>query len=252
MLKVAVLIVSHNNPKLTDSLVEKIKDQTKGVHADVYVIETGSKKDKCSKYTTLWVDEGIRMTRGWNTLRDYADRQDKYFAHHYFCNDAKLLDGEDMISSLALAMESTPDMGYIHPYQTVKQPASPLLNRVNDSGVRKVSFAEIVCPMVRADLDIMDRRFFYGWGLDYDHSKIIHDAGYRMYISDDVGVEHVAYTSYREGADSLKQDQFINLARDNMIEGLISKYGHDWRNVIKKSIPEDVDPTAYNQWLKNA
>lgn len=252
MLNIAVLIVSHNNPKLTDALVEKIQEQTKLVNVDIYVIETGSDKDKCSKYTTLWVDEGIRMTRGWNTLKDYAQRQKDYFAFHYFVNDAKLLDGEDMISSLALAMEANPEIGYIHPYQTVPQPACRLLNKINPSGIRQVSFAEIVCPMIRADLDVMDRRFFYGWGLDYDHTKLIHDAGFKMYISDDVGVEHVAYTSYREKVDVINQETFINLARSNMIEGLTEKYGDNWREVIKNSIPKDVDSTAFLEWLKNA
>jgi hypothetical protein len=257
-LKVAVLIVSHNHPKLTDSLVESIKKQTKSVDVDVYVIETGSDKDKCSKYTTLWVDEGLRMTRGWNTLKDYADRRGRYFAYHLFVNDAKLLPGEDMIGSLALDMEAIKDCGYIHPYQTVPQPPGPLLNKQTDGEIRKVSFAEIVCPMIRADMwakigqDFLDRRFFFGWGLDYDHPKLIHDAGYRMYISDKVGVEHKAYTSYREGVDSLSQNEFKDQALQNMREGLIAKYGANWQRVIIDSIPADVSRDALVSWLVNA
>lgn len=257
--KIAVLIVSHNNPRLTDSLVEQIKAQTHGVKYDIYVIETGSDKDKCSKYTTLWVDEGIRMTRGWNTLKDYADRQDDYFAYHLFVNDAKLIDGEDMISSLAEAMAKTKDCGYIHPYQTVEQPACRLLNRQGNTGIRKVSFAEIVCPMIRKEMwdkigdEFLDRRFFYGWGLDYDHPKLIHDSGYKMYISDDVGVEHVAYTSYRDGVDKqFTQNQFQDQARNNMTAGLIAKYGENWKQVVINSIPEDVSKEALQGWLTNA
>jgi GT2 family glycosyltransferase len=256
-IKIAALIVSHNNPKLTDSLVESIKAQTKAAHVDIYVIETGSDKDKCSKYTTIWVDEGIRMTRGWNTIKDFADRLDDYFAYHLFVNDAKLLKGEDMISSLAFDMQKNKDMGYIHPYQTVEQLACKLLNKQGDD-IRKVSFAEIVCPMIRKEMwdkignDFLDRRFFYGWGLDYDHPKLVHDSGYRMYISDKVGLEHVAYTSYRDGADKLTQEGFKHLAHSDMILGLTAKYGKNWKQVILDSIPEDVSKEALKNWLINA
>lgn len=257
-LKIAALVVSHNNPKITDSLVKQIKTQTSLVDVDVYVIETGTDKDKCSEYTTIWVDEGIRMTRGWNTLKDYAERQDDYFAYHLFVNDAKLLAGEDMVSTLAQQMEETPDCGYIHPYQTVEQKACPALNKQGDS-LRKVSFAEIVCPMIRKDMwdkigqEFLDRRFFYGWGLDYDHPKLVHDAGYRMYISDKVGVEHIAYTSYRDGVDKqFTQDQFKNEAHSNMIAVLEAKYGKNWRKVVLASIPPDVSKEALNNWLINA
>lgn len=253
MIKVAALIVSHNNPKLTDGLVESIKRQTLGVEVDVYVIETGSDKDKCSKYTNIWVDEGIRMTRGWNTLKDYADRNGDYFAYQLFVNDAKLLEGQDMISYLAGSLSSDEKLAYIHPYQTTPYPQCPQVNKVNKRGIRYESFAEIVCPMIRKDLwdkvDMLDRRFFYGWGLDYDHTKLVHDAGYRMAISDDVGIEHVPYTSYRDGADkNLNQDKFLKLAQENMIQGLVEKYGKNWKQVIRDSIPEEVGTKAFDNW----
>jgi len=102
--RVAVLMVSHNYPQLTDNLCEKIIERTKGVDYDLYVIETGSQLNLLSKYTSLWVNDSCRMTRGFNLLKHYADfmleskSNQKYDAYVLFVNDAKFIDDKDLIS----------------------------------------------------------------------------------------------------------------------------------------------------------
>ena len=82
MSKVCVLVVSHNYPEITDRLCDKIVETTKNVDYDLHVIETGSDLAKLSKYTTLWVKDGCRMTRGFNLLKNYADAVNKYKNKH--------------------------------------------------------------------------------------------------------------------------------------------------------------------------
>lgn len=260
--KIAILVVSHNNPELTDKLCESIAQRTKGVDYDLHVIETGSNLLKVSKYMTLWVREGVRMTRGFNLLKHYADFTAKqkgyeYDAYHLFVNDAKFIDEKDLTSTLWEQMNANSDCGQINPYQVNMGHPHIRQNRMNFSGCRKESFSEIICPMIRAKTwndipNLLDNRFFYGWGLDYDVPHQLHTNNWRLYISDSVGIFHQAFTSYREREkteEKLEVGQFVNEARNNMNRGFEEKYGPDWRRVIHESVPSDVSTEALYLWL---
>jgi len=262
MKNVAILVVSHNNPDLTNSLCEGIISRTFGVDYDLHVIETGSNLLKLSKYMTLWVNEGVRMTRGFNLLKQYADftaaqKGYSYEAYHLFVNDAKFVDTKDMTSILFKQMMSLPDCGQINPHQVNLNFPHQRQNKMNLTGARKESFCEIICPMIRAKTwndipNLLDNIFFYGWGLDYDVPHQLHTNDWRLYISDEVGVFHQAFTSYREKEkteEKMEVGQFVNVARVNMNEGFENKYGKDWKRTIYSSIPPDVNKEALYNWL---
>jgi hypothetical protein len=260
--KIAILIVSHNNPTLTDNLCESIIARTEGVDYDLHVIETGSNLTKVSKYMTLWVKDGVRMTRGFNLLKHYADFTAKqngysYDAYHLFVNDAKVIDDQDIVSILWEEMKMNPDCGYINPYQ-VNIPAPHIRqNKMRKSGSRKESFSEIICPMIRAKAwedipELLDNRFYYGWGLDYDIPHLLHTNNWRLYISDTVGIYHTAFTSYTERhttEEKMDVSQFMNVALRDLLNGFREKYGADWKKTVMESIPSDVNPEAYYLWL---
>ena len=259
--RIAILVVSHNNPELTNSLCDGIISRTHGVDYDLHVIETGSNLSKLSRYTTLWVKEGVRMTRGFNLLKNYADFTAKfkgyeYDAYHLFVNDAKFVDDQDMTSILWEEMKSHEDCGQMSPYQNMGAPYQRQ-GQMNPSGSRKESYSEIICPMIRAKAwnqipDLLDDNFFYGWGLDYDIPHRLHTNDWRIYVCDTVGVHHQAFTSYREKEkteEKLEVGQFVHLARQNMNEGFEKKYGIDWKQVIYDSIPVDVNPESLYLWL---
>lgn len=261
-MKVAILIVSHNNPELTNSLCESIISRTKGIEYDLHVIETGSNLAKLSRYMTLWVNEGVRMTRGFNLLKQYADFTAKqkgysYEAYHLFVNDAHFIDDQDMTTILFNEMMDKEDCGQINPYQRNLVTPHHRQNRMAGKGARKESFSEIICPMIRAKTwnsipDLLDNRFFYGWGLDYDVPHKLHTNSWRLYISDTVGIHHQAFTSYREKEkteEKLEVGQFVNVARENMNQGFIEKYGEDWKSVIYRGIPSDVNVESMYAWL---
>jgi GT2 family glycosyltransferase len=266
MNKVCVLLVSHNFPQLTDSLCENIIKLTKGIDYDLHVIETGSGLDNCSKYATLWVKDGCRMTRGFNFLKSYADALlksktgEKYDAYMLFVNDAKFIDNTDMISILYHEMKKNPDCGQIHPYQSNMHAGFQRLCKMTDNETRKESFSEIVCPMISAAAwdacgeNLLDNRFFYGWGLDYDMPYQLHNNGYRTYITDKVGVFHDPFTSYKNKEitrEKLEVSQFANLARQNMKDGFVSKYGEDWMQILMDGVPSDVSKESLYMWLSN-
>ena len=261
---VCILVVSHNFPDLTDSLCEGIQQRTKSVSYDLHVIETGSQLNNCSKYATMWTSDGCRMTRGFNLLKIYADRvlkykeNKKYNAYMLFVNDAKFIDDRDIISIMYDDLMGLPDCGQIHPYQSNIYAPHTRLGKCTDDQVRKESFAEIICPMISANAwdtcgqDLLDDRFYYGWGLDYDMPYQFHKNGFKTYITDKVGIFHDPFTSYKnkeKTKEKLDTSQFINLARKNMHEGFINKYGIDWMQILVDGVPNDVSKEALFLWL---
>lgn len=262
--RVCVLVVSHNLKDRTDKLCRDIISHTH-VPYDLHVIETGSDFDKCSDHMSLWVREKIRMTRGWNVLRDYADRlantkkYPKYAAYQLFVNDARWVNDHDMITTLYRQMLSLPDCGQIHPFQTMIRDAGRLLRRQRSPGIRKVSFSEIVCPMIRGDAwrklpKLLDDRFYFGWGLDYDMPYQLHAAGYRCYVSDIAGITHCSGTTAKnqqitnEMPFAVVQEE----SRSNMYSGMLDKFGEDWPYLLLESVPKDVSPEALHDWLVNS
>ena len=264
MKNVCILVVSHNYPELTNSLCDDIVSRTKEVSYDLHVIETGSQLDNCSKYATMWVNDGCRMTRGFNLLKSYADAilqyktGEKYDAYMLFVNDAKFIDDKDMISILYKEMKENPDCGQIHPYQSNIYPPHTRLGKCSENFTRKESFSEIICPMISAEAwdkcgeDFLDNRFFYGWGLDYDMPYQLHKNGYRTYITDKVGIFHDPFTSYKnkeKTKQTMDGNQFIQLARKNMHDGFVKKYGQNWMQILIDQVPSDVSKEALHLWL---
>jgi hypothetical protein len=262
--RVAILVVSYNYPELTNSLCQGIVERTKGVDYDLYVLENGSGLDNVSDYMTLWVKDGVRMTRGFNLLKTHADltamtKGHQYDAYHLFVNDAKFIDEQDLVSVMYNEMMLIPDCGQINPYQQNIGYPHLRQNKMNASGARKESFSEIICPMIRAKTwqeipDLLDNEFFYGWGLDYDIPYRLHTSAskWRLYITDTVGIYHQAFTSYREKEktrEKLHLQEFVGKARENMNAGFEKKYGADWKRLIHDSIPEDVNYEALFLWL---
>lgn len=257
-MKAACLVVSHNFPSLTDSLVETIRALDISNSADIYVIETGSNLEKLSKYTSLWVSEGVRMTRGWNILHDYARRlgnlSTPYTHYMLYVNDAKPGDHPDYIRELMLQADRA-EAPVIHPYRSDMGGAH---GKKEGLATRPESFFEIVSPMIKAsfwdtEINLLDDIFYYGWGLDYDIPHKVHRAGHRIHISNTVSVSHTAFTSYTNAEmteEKLSQPQFMSEARKNMYEGMIARYGERWPEVITASIPEDVDGSALRDWIR--
>jgi GT2 family glycosyltransferase len=258
--KTAVIVVSHNNRDLTDALCRNVQAHVKRPH-DLFVIETGSKLEKMSTFATFWVKDGIRMTRGFNWGIRYAlwkERMDgdvRYDSFWLCVNDAKLFNC-DTLTAMVDFMNAHPDCGQIHPF--IDNSGSPLLRKMNQAGARKVSFVEIVCPLVsRAAIDaipgLLDDDFFYGWGLDYEMPYLLHKNGFRTYLSDDVGVVHDAGTTVKTGNDGqLKtvHDQFA-VSRANMTGVLKKKYGEHWARHFLDSIPPDVSKDSLLVWMRD-
>jgi hypothetical protein len=80
----------------------------------------------------------------------------------------------------------------------------------------------------------------------------LHRNKFRTYITDKVGVFHDPFTSYKnkeQTKEKLNVDQFAQLARKNMYEGFVNKYGSDWMQILVDAVPSDVSKEALFMWL---
>jgi GT2 family glycosyltransferase len=259
MEKTAIIVVSHNGKDITDPLCKNIVDNVKTPY-DLFVIETGSQIAKMSSYATFWVKDGIRMTRGFNWGIRYALWKETVEDVHYdsfwlLVNDAKLFQC-DTLTTMVEFMRGHPDCGQIHPF--IDNTPCPPLKKQTAHEVRKVSFVEIICPLLsRAALDaipgLLDDDFFYGWGLDYEIPYLLHKNGFRTYLSDDVGVIHNAGTTVTSGNDAQInsiEKQFA-VSRNNMTTVLKKKYGPEWARTFLDAVPPDVPKDALLIWLRD-
>lgn len=259
MNKTAIIIISHNEKEMTDRLCENINLYTKSNY-DLYVVETGSKLEKMSKYATLWVKDGIRMTRGFNWGIKYALWKEKmdnsYFYDSFWLlvNDAKLYQN-DTLTPMLNFMRSNKDCGQIHPY--VENSPSCILRKQNSSGVRKLSYVEFICPLFSRESieipDLLNEELFYGWGLDYEIPHLMYKYNLRTYISDDIGVIHDAGTTVKNGNDDQIKNVFdqFNISRSNMNNVMKRKYGEKWGQFLLNSVPSDVSKDSLLIWLRD-
>lgn len=124
---VATLILNRNLGTITDQLVEHLT-QWDGDVTDIYVIESGSDTDKCSRYASYradWpeaVEQGLRYARGFNYGLDALLKEGKYDQYEYYflvCNDSRFSPGptagvllEEMVSHAKLGILSPCDSSW--------------------------------------------------------------------------------------------------------------------------------------------
>ncbi len=264
MNKTAIIIISYNNKDITSNLCNQIVKYTKSDY-DLLVVETGSKKEELTNYPTLWVPDSIRMTNGIKFGLSYSFWKDlnkelfsiDYNSYWILVNDTIHPD-YDVLTPMINFMNNTSDCGEIHPYIN-NSPSKYLHKKENNGPARKESFCEIVCPLFSKNIfeieniDLFDSRFFYGWGIDYDISYKIHLNGYRIYISNEVGIIHNAGTTVRSGKDKdfKNMTEQFNTSRENMYVGLTKKYGPNWARLFYGSIPQDVSKDTFYDWIIN-
>lgn len=122
MKKTATIILNRNLPEVTGSLYDRFckydSDET-----DIYIIESGSSKERLSKSYTWWANwdeslqHGLRFPRGFNYALCELLKEEKYYNYEYFffvCNDTKFED-KPVVKTLREEIEKHPRVGIISP-----------------------------------------------------------------------------------------------------------------------------------------
>lgn len=121
-MKVATLILNRNLPTITDKLFNKIKRKNK-IKNDIFVIESGSDKNKLSKNFTWWANwnsakkNGLRVPRGFNFGLSNLIKNKKFHDYDFFfmlTNDTEF-NNEPFLDILIKEMKLHPKVGILSP-----------------------------------------------------------------------------------------------------------------------------------------
>lgn len=121
-MKSATIILNRNLPDVTDRLYESVARNNEG-QTDIFVVESGSEKDKRSKYCTYWanweesLESGLRYPRGFNYGLSKLFEEGRFRNYDYFfllCNDS-VFEDKPIISTLVREMERHPRVGILSP-----------------------------------------------------------------------------------------------------------------------------------------
>jgi len=122
MNKTATLVLNRNLPDITNTLYESLQKHN-GDLTDLYVIESGSSKDKLSKYCSFWANweeslaHGLRYPRGFNYGLLQLLESKKYDQYDYFflvCNDS-VFEPKPIVGTLLQEMTTHPRVGILSP-----------------------------------------------------------------------------------------------------------------------------------------
>lgn len=257
-IKTAIIVINHNAKDMTTKLCQKIERNVKCPYK-LLVVETGSRKEELTEYPTLWFPDGIRACRGfkkgWEYLKWIEQYNNDYYDTVFCCVNDAILQEQDFLTPLVSFIRLNKDCGEIHPYFNSNSNNDPDQQKKNNGIARKESFCEIVCPIFSRkamDIGLFEESFFYFWGVDYETPYLLHKNNLRLYISNEIMVEHHGGTTAVMGKDeefSTRKSQY-DISRENMKQGLVKKYGKDWGRVFLDAIPPDVfHSKAYYNWV---
>ena len=204
-MKVAVLIVSKNSPKLVRTQVESLVRNSSLPH-DIYVVEAGTDDDKLCEYSTVrYVDKGVRgMAFAHNVALEEARRatQKSGESYDYFwilANDVAFSDGIDTMRILVETMEREAQLGILSP--TTEDGLYPGSAAQSGGGWRPVTTCDDLNFMMRGSVvetvGFLNPDFRYGWGGLHELSFLVHSNGKCVGYSDDVTCTHLGAAAHR-------------------------------------------------------
>lgn len=238
-MKTIAIVLSYNNPMMTDRLVKNIHSVIKK-HMDVIVLDNGSDEDKISLYTTHKIENNCRMTLGFNrgieiVSKEYSDYDNIWF----FTNDCYFIDnGKCPLESSEFFIDKYPSIGILHPSEN--HDVNVIYDVHNDpsiDGVKIVVHYDIVCPIftrraIEAIGGNFNEKLYQGWGLDYESSFLVRKAGLQVGINHRTIIGHDTSSTYDKGLDRLHPNRksYYHAATVEMYNVFNRTYGHDWYN----------------------
>jgi hypothetical protein len=236
-MKTVAVILSYNNPPMTDRLVENIKSViTKEM--TLIVLDNGSDEDKVSKYTTHRISENCRMTGGFNKGIEIVEYEHPDYDNIWlFTNDCYFIptDSCPLETSEKLLLKN-PDIGILHPAEDASvEVCYDVHHDPNIAGAKVVIDYDIVCPIftkraINAIGGKFNERLYQGWGLDHESSFIVRRNGMLVAINHLSKIGHNTSSTYDKGLDNLhpNRESYYSSAMQEMYQVFGELYGPQW------------------------
>lgn len=243
-MKTVAVILSYNNPSMTDRIVENMKSVIQGIMPTI-VLDNGSDEDKISKYTTHRVSENTRMTGGFNKAIEIVEYEHPDYDNIWlFTNDCYFIPSDicPLESSEAL-LKKYPIIGILHPSEDSSvEVCYDVHHDPSISGAKVVIDYDIVCPIftrlaIQAIGGQFNPRLRQGWGLDHESSFMVRKNGLLVAINHKAVIGHNTSSTYDKGLDNLhpNRESYYSAAMQEMHQVLGEQYGFQWPILFKTS-----------------
>lgn len=246
-MRIIGLILSYNNPEMTDRLVRNIKEVFK-TNFEFIVLDNGSDKDKKSEFSTHFIEKNVRMTGGFNhgisiIEKEYPD----YDGIWFFTNDCFFYDtGRCPLENVKYFLEKYPQIGILHPSESNEvEVCYDVKHDSTIDGAKIVVEYDIVCPVftkqaIKAMGGRFNPAFYQGWGSDHESSYIVRKSGLLVVIDHQLKIGHNTSSTYDKGLDKLHPNRasYYNAAMSEMHTVLVSMYGPKWHQIFTSTFNE--------------
>jgi len=230
-------------PERTNALVKYIHNHAQVFPVDVIVVDNGSDLVKPSKYTTVRLEKNLQTTGGWLAGLDSLDQQ--YFAYWFLITSTEFVNwaSYDPIMPMVMKLINDTQAVGVHSALTTDSTTawSHLLTR-GGIGCRETWMIDNVSSLYRADwfdsIGRFDPELIYGWGIDLETCYIARKQKRTLWVCEDTKVKKVTDIGYAMARMNMSAERRRELARDNMREVLMAKYGPAWSQLM---FGEDVD-----------
>jgi hypothetical protein len=244
-MKIITAILSYNMPSITDSLHKQLLSLIKFPNNEFIVFDNGSDNDKVANCTTHRIDKNTRLTGGMNNILKIAKEKNADFL--WLCtNDISVFSTKDPIENMIKIFKENNSIGIIHPSlkkEPVKNYAYPWMckniTKIQEGYTIGHITYDIISPMFKKEcLDLFnwefDKRFEYGWGIDWDSAYICRKNNYKIAIDFNIEIEHQTSITYDSGNDKefRNRQDYYKKASENMNKIMIEKYGTNWKKVL--------------------
>lgn len=243
-MKVIVAILNYNMPMITDNLYCQLKNLIK-LPVEFIVMDNGSDTDKIAISTTNRIEKNTRLTGGLNKILEIVKNKDVDYI--WLCtNDISIRTKIDPIESMINKFKNDQTLGIVHPSlkkEPVKNYAYPwmckdIVNMKDGYTTDHITY-DIICPFFKKEvLKLLDwkfdKRFEYGWGIDYDSAYLCRKNNYKIAVDFDIEIEHKTSITYDSGNDKefKNRQEYYKKAGENMNKVMVEKYGINWKKII--------------------
>ena len=228
-MRIAKLILHYNTPELTLRLCQMV--------SDAIVIDNGSDVDMSKlnlKNQVERFETNLGFTPNWNrALHRIMDTDGGYFDAFWLMNsDIEI--SQESINRIEFLMQ-------LHPYSMVTPSYNCWMKQCKNNGspgIRQVKCIEFTAPVIRRDvfekIGFFDETFTKGYGVEFDWSLRMQQAGLKQYCDDKSVFYHIGQQTINAHGP-LREYEAI--AKYELSRGMEKFYGSEWRKLGRIESP---------------
>jgi GT2 family glycosyltransferase len=244
--KTAAIILNHNLPEYTDMLFESLKPYERNDY-ELMVFDNGSSKDGQSKYTTHGIEKNVYFGGGFNAAMQMVIDNPTYDSMLFLNNDLTI-HPYNFVRILRAEMfgftfnrkedpenyQKNPQCDLISPsFYNVEPNKQCHWKTMHGYGqvTREVPFIDFQCPLISKrlleEVKEIHPSLIMGFGIDFLFALTCQDKGWKIKVSDLVGIIHHNSMTVKKGVAGINIQEYCQRAEAGQYEF--------FHNIIKRS-----------------